>query len=127
MIKKLPLILRITVALILLQTLRFKFFAHPDSVYIFTKLGMEPFGRVSIGIIELIASILILIPKTIWIGSLLTLGVIGGAIVMHLTILGIQVNDDNGLLFLTAVITFILSAIILYRERHALPKIKALL
>ncbi|MBJ6369013.1 DoxX family membrane protein [Snuella sedimenti] len=123
--EKLTLILRITVAIILLQTLRFKFSAHPDSVYIFTKVGMEPFGRISIGIIELIASILILIPKTIWIGALLTLGVIGGAIIMHLSILGIQVNNDNGLLFLTAVVTFILSIIILYKERHRLPKIKA--
>ena len=74
---KILLIIRIIIALILVQTLRYKFTAHPDSVYIFSKIGLEPFGRIGIGILELIASILILIPKTIWAGSLLTIGTDG--------------------------------------------------
>lgn len=119
-----PLILRIVVAIILLQTLRFKFTAHPDSVYIFTKVGLEPVGRIGIGLLELIASILLLIPKTIWAGALLTLGIIGGAIVMHLTQIGIVVNNDGGALFITALVTFILSAIILYMYRKDIPFIK---
>src|SRR6056300_154335 len=97
--KHFPLILRIVVAVILIQTLRFKFSAHPDSVYIFTKVGLEPYGRIGIGIAELITSILLLIPKTVWIGTILTIGIIGGAIIMHLTQIGIEVNNDGGILF----------------------------
>ncbi len=115
--KKLPLLLRILVAIILIQTLRFKFTAHPDSVYIFTKVGLEPYGRIATGITELIAGVLLLIPKTSWIGAMLTLGIIGGAIMMHLTKLGIEINNDSGTLFITAVSTFVFSAIILWMER----------
>lgn len=121
--KHLPLVLRIIVALILIQTLRFKFTAHPDSVYIFTKAGLEPIGRIGIGIAELIAGILLLIRKTAWAGALLTLGIIGGAIMMHLTQLGIKVNNDGGILFTTAVITFVLSAVILFIYRRDIPVI----
>ncbi|SHJ58725.1 DoxX family membrane protein [Aquimarina spongiae] len=115
--KMLPLLLRIIVAIILIQTLRFKFTAHPDSVYIFTKVGLEPYGRIGTGITELIAGILLLIPKTTWIGAMLTLGIIGGAIMMHLTKLGIEINNDGGVLFITAVITFVLSGVILWINR----------
>ena len=119
--KHLPLLLRIIVAVILVQTLRFKFTAHPDSVYIFTKVGLEPHGRILIGILELIAAILLLIPKTVWAGAILTLGVIGGAILMHLTQLGIEINNDGGILFITAIVTFALSLIILLRYRKEIP------
>jgi putative oxidoreductase len=121
--KHLPLILRLLVAIILIQTLRFKFTAHPDSVYIFTKVGLEPVGRIGIGIIELIASILLLIPKTVWVGAVITLGIIGGAIMMHLTQLGIVINNDGGILFITAVITFILALVILILYRKDIPVI----
>jgi uncharacterized membrane protein YphA (DoxX/SURF4 family) len=119
--KHLPFILRVIVALILIQTLRFKFTAHPDSVYIFETVGLEPLGRIGIGIIELIAGILLLVPKTVWAGATLTLGLIGGAIVMHLTQLGIEIQNDGGVLFTTAVVTFILSGIILYIYRKNIP------
>jgi uncharacterized membrane protein YphA (DoxX/SURF4 family) len=119
--KYIPLILRIIVALVLIQTLRFKFTAHPDSVYIFEKVGLEPNGRIGIGVLELIAGILLIIPKTVWAGAVLTLGLIGGAIMMHLTQLGIEVNNDGGILFITALVTFILSAIILYLYRKDIP------
>lgn len=118
---KITLILRIAVAIILIQTLRFKFTGHPDSIYIFEQVGLEPYGRIGIGVIELIAGLLLIIPKTVWVGSLLTLGVIGGAILMHLTQLGIVVNNDSGTLFITAVITFILASIILYQHRSDIP------
>ncbi len=120
---KIIFILRIAVAVILIQTLRFKFTAHPDSVYIFETVGLEPYGRIVIGILELIAGILLLIPKTVWIGALLTLGLIGGAILMHLTQLGINVNNDGGVLFYTAIITFLLSVVILYYYRKDIPVI----
>ncbi|WP_111683000.1 DoxX family membrane protein [Winogradskyella tangerina] len=119
--KTIILILRIAVAIILIQTLRFKFTAHPDSVYIFETVGLEPIGRIGIGILELIAGILLLIPKTVWAGAALTLGLIGGAIMMHLTQLGIEVRGDGGVLFYTAIITFILSGIILYYNRESIP------
>ena len=118
---KIILVLRIAVAIILIQTLRFKFTAHPDSVYIFETVGLEPYGRIGIGILELIAGILLLIPKTVWAGALLTLGLIGGAIMMHLTQLGIEIKEDGGVLFYTALITFILSGIILYSYRKDVP------
>ena len=119
--KHIPFALRLIVALILIQTLRFKFTAHPDSVYIFETVGLEPIGRIGIGILELIAGILLLIPKTVWAGATLTLGLIGGAIFMHLTKLGIEVQDDKGVLFITAVVTFLLAAVILYINRKEIP------
>lgn len=121
--KYVPMVLRIVTAIILIQTLRFKFTAHPDSVYIFSEIGLEPFGRIGIGVLELMAAILLLIPRTIWIGAALTLGIIGGAIMSHLTILGIAVQGDGGTLFGMAVLTFILSAIILYIYRVQIPVI----
>jgi len=119
--KRIPFFLRIVVAIILIQTLRFKFTAHPDSVYIFESVGLEPVGRIGTGVAELIASILLLIPRTIWAGAVITLGVMGGAIMMHLTQLGIEVNEDGGILFITGVVTFVLAAIILFIYRKSIP------
>ena len=113
--------IRIIIAIILLQTLWFKFSAHPDSVYIFTQVGLEPYGRIGIGMLELIASFLILIPRTSWLGAALVLGIIGGAIMMHLSQLGIEVNGDSGQLFYMALVVFILSAIVLYYYRRDIP------
>lgn len=93
---------RLVAAIILLQTLYFKFLGQPESVYIFSKLGVEPWGRIGSGIVELIASVLILIPRTSWIGAGLGLGVMAGAILSHLTILGIEVQGDGGYLFFLA-------------------------
>ncbi|KXX70217.1 DoxX family protein [Flammeovirga sp. SJP92] len=121
--KYIIIILKLVVALILVQTLRFKFTAHPDSVYIFTTVGMEPFGRIGVGIMELIAAILILIPRTSWLGAVLTFGIIGGAVFMHLTLLGIEVNGDGGSLFFLAVLTEILSAIVLWVEKDNIPNL----
>src|SRR5690349_14923247 len=106
-------LLRLVAAIILLQTLFFKFTASPESVYIFTKVGMEPWGRIGSGVAELIAAILILIPRTTWLGALLAIGIMSGAIFFHLTTLGIEVQGDGGLLFLYALIVFICCAILL--------------
>ncbi len=107
-------------ALIMLQTLYFKFSAAPESVYIFTTLGMEPYGRIGSGIGELIASILILIPTTRWLGAALGMGIISGAIFAHFTKLGIAVNDDGGYLFILALVVFVSCGICLYLEKHKL-------
>jgi len=98
--------LRLIAAAIMLQTLFFKFTAAPESVYIFTKLGMEPWGRIGIGCVELIASVLILIPRTTSLGALIGVGIITGAIFFHLTKLGINVQNDGGKLFILAILTF---------------------
>lgn len=119
--KYINLLLKLTIAIILIQTLRFKFTAHPDSVYIFTQVGLEPYGRIGIGVAELIAAVLILIPKTTWLGALGSLGIISGAVLMHLTELGIVVNNDGGLLFYTALLVWILSAILSWKERKQIP------
>ncbi|ASZ11944.1 MULTISPECIES: DoxX family protein [Chitinophaga] len=99
-------VLRVIAAIIMLQTLFFKFTAAPESVYIFSKINMEPTGRIGIGIMELIAAILLLIPKyTRW-GALLGIGLMSGALYFHITALGIVVMDDNGLLFSYALIVW---------------------
>jgi putative oxidoreductase len=113
--------LRILAALILIQSLFFKFSGAEESIAIFTTLGLEPYGRIGIGIVELIASVLILMPKTIWLGAALTLGVISGAIVSHLTKLGIEVNGDGGYLFTLALLTFISASIVLWNYRKNIP------
>jgi putative oxidoreductase len=119
--KKILLIIRIGIALILIQTLYFKFTTHPDSVYIFSQVGLEPIGRIGIGVLELISAILILFPKTIWAGALLTFGIISGAIIMHLTQIGIEVHSDGGKLFYLALTIFLLASITLYDQRRNIP------
>ena len=116
-------LLRLTAAAILLQTLFFKFTAAPESVYIFTKVGAEPWGRIGSGIVELIAAALLLTPRFNWLGSLIALGVMAGAILSHLTVLGIEVQGDRGLLFALAIIVFVASAFNLVLHRTEIPVI----
>lgn len=119
---KLPVILiwalRVLAALIMLQTLYFKFTAHPQSVLLFTTLGMEPWGRIGTGVLELVASLLILYPRTTGWGSLLGLGLMSGAIFFHLTKLGIKFDGDYGL-FIYAVLAFACCAalLVVYRKQ----------
>ena len=113
--------LRITATIVLLQTLFFKFTAAPESVYIFTKVGAEPWGRIGSGIVEMIAAILLLTPRFTWLGSLLALGVMAGAILSHLTILGIDVRGDKGLLFGLALTVFLASGFNLILHRSEIP------
>ena len=119
--KYIPLVIRIIIAAILVQTLYFKFGGHEDSLYIFEKTGLGDVGRIGSGIAELIAAVLILIPKTIWVGAAMTLGIISGAILMHLTKLGIEINGDGGTLFFMAVLLFILSLVTLLLNRKSIP------
>lgn len=112
---------RITTAVILLQTLFFKFTGAPESIYIFTKVGMEPWGRYGTGVVELIAGALLISRCHAWLGALLALGVISGAIASHLTVLCIEVQGDHGLLFALAITVFIASAVVLYLHRRQIP------
>jgi len=112
-----PWILRILAALILLQTLFFKFSGAEESRYIFSQLGMEPWGRIGTGVLELVASVLLLIPATTAIGAVLALGLMGGAIFFHLTKLGISVQGDGGQLFYYGLTVFVCSLILLLMYR----------
>jgi uncharacterized membrane protein YphA (DoxX/SURF4 family) len=114
------LIIRLLVAVILLQTLYFKFTASPESVYIFEQTGLGAAGRIGSGIAELIAAILILVPSTTWLGALMAMGIISGAIFFHLTKLGIEVQGDGGTLFYLALVVFLGSAITLFLEKEKL-------
>jgi hypothetical protein len=114
-------VLQLLAAGILLQTLFFKFSGAEESIYIFTTLGAEPAGRIGSGIVELVAAILLLVPATIPLGAALAMGTMAGAIVSHLTILGISIMDDGGLLFALALTVFASSAIVLALRRGDLP------
>lgn len=113
-----PWVLRIIAALIMLQTLYFKFSGSEESVYIFSQLGIEPWGRVGTGILELIASLLILYPKTTFFGSALAIGLMTGAIFAHITKLGISVKNDGGQLFIYALLVLMSSIVLalIYRN-----------
>ena len=111
-------IVKLIAVAILLQTLFFKFTGAEESVYIFTKLGIEPFGRIGSGIGELIASILILIPRTTLLGALMGAGTMLGAIFSHLFVLGIVVKNDGGELFILAIITLLCCTILIIQNRN---------
>jgi len=108
---------RLLAALIMLQTLYFKFTASDESVYIFTTVGMEPWGRILVGVLELTASLLLLVTRTAWMGALLGLGLMSGAMMMHLTILGISVQDDGGQLFIYALLVACCSIVVLVIDK----------
>lgn len=116
-------ILRLSATIILLQTLYFKFTAAEESVYIFSTLGMEPYGRIGSGIVELIAAVLILIPRTTLLGALMGAGVMLGAIFSHLFILGIEVKNDGGELFILAIITFLCCIALIYCNRSKITNL----
>jgi uncharacterized membrane protein YphA (DoxX/SURF4 family) len=113
--------LQLVVAAILLQTLFFKFSGAPESVYIFSTIGAEPWGRIGSGVVELMASILLLVPFTTTIGAAVAMAVMVGAIMSHLMILGIEVQGDGGLLFGLALVVFAGSAAILFLRRSEIP------
>ncbi len=120
-------VLQVAAAAILLQTLFFKFTGAPESVYIFTKVGAEPVGRIGSGVVELIAAVLLLNPRTAAVGGLFAAGVMAGAIGSHLTILGITIpnqpgpGDDGGLLFGLACVVMVASMGVVAIRRRELP------
>lgn len=114
-------IARLTAAAILLQTLFFKFTGAAESVYIFSAIGIEPWGRFVSGIMELIASVLLFIPAFTVYGALLALGIMTGAILSHIFILGIAVQGDGGLLFIYALIVFGCCSFLVWIKRKKIP------
>lgn len=116
--------LRILAALLMLQTLWFKFSGSEESVYIFSKIGIEPWGRIGTGIAELVAAALLLIPATVAIGALMGTGIMAGAILSHFFILGIEVMGDGGQLFVYALIVFTCCLILLWKYKQQLAVLK---
>lgn len=117
---------RVTAAVILLQTLFFKFTGAEESVYIFSKLGLEPAGRYATGVAELVAAVLLLFRCHAWLGALLASGLMCGAIFSHLTVLGIVVKNDGGLLFCLAVTVLVCSIVVLVIDRRQIPLVSRL-
>ena len=113
----------ITAGIIFLQTLFYKFSAAPESVYIFSTLGMEPYGRIGLGIAELIVAVLLLFRKTSVVGAVLGLGVISGALVSHLFVIGIEVQGDKGALFALALIVFVCCLLSLFLRKDDVKKL----
>ena len=111
-------LLRVVAAFIMVQSLFFKFSGAEESIYIFSTLGMEPWGRIGTGVIELIASVLLLIPRTTWFGAVLGIGTMSGAIFFHLIKLGIEVQNDGGQLFIYALVAWVCCLILLLNERQ---------
>lgn len=111
---------RIIAAVILIQTLYFKFSGAEESVQLFTQLGVEPWGRIGTGVLELIASVLILVPATVWLGATLAIGLMGGAILSHLLVIGVWRND-GGQLFLYAIIVMICALFSFWASRSQVP------
>ena len=113
-------VLRIVAAVLLLQTLFFKFTGAEESVYIFSQLGVEPWGRIATGCMELIAAVLLLLPATIIPGALLAIGIMTGAIASHILKLGIVVQNDGGLLFVYACIVLFSAILLLVLHKQQL-------
>ncbi len=109
-------------AVILLQTLYFKFTAHPDSVLIFSTLGVEPYGRIITGVLELITAAILLIPRWRIFGALNGIGMMVGAMASHLFLLGIEIQNDGGLLFGLALVVLACCSIIVVVDREQLLK-----
>jgi putative oxidoreductase len=121
--KKIILFLRLVAAAILLQTLYFKFTGAAESKFIFSTLGIEPWGRWFAGFSELVASILLLVPATQILGGLAATAIMAGALVSHIFLLGIVVQDDGGTLFILALIVLIVSNLIIYLNRQQIPEL----
>jgi hypothetical protein len=109
---------RFIAAIIMLQTLFFKFTGAEESVYIFTTMGVEPWGRIGTGIVELIASILLFVNRGVVWGSILAMGVMAGAILSHVFVLGFIIMDDGGQLFIMALVTFLCAAFLFYSRKE---------
>lgn len=118
-----PIILKLIAAIIMLETLYFKFSGAQESIDLFTKIAgdNEAMMRIGTGILELSAAILLFVPKKTWLGALLTIGLMSGAILSHLTILGIEHNNDNGALFISAFIAFLAGITLFILNKKEIP------
>ncbi len=109
-------------AMLLLMAAAMKFLGDPGSVEVFMRLGMDPAGRYLIAAIELMAAMLLLSPFAA-LGSVIATGVMCGAIIAHVTQLGLVVNDDGGRLFGMLVVVLVCVGYVLISRRKEIPLI----
>lgn len=107
-------------AMLLLMASIGKFSGDPGSVEVFVSLGMEPTGRYLIAAIELVAALLLMSPLAA-LGSVIVVGVMCGAIIAHVTQLGLVVNDDGGMLVGMLAAVLLCSVYVLVSRRKELP------
>jgi uncharacterized membrane protein YphA (DoxX/SURF4 family) len=121
--KRITWILRLIPSIIFIQTLYFKFTGAEESRAVFLALNLEPYGRIGVGVVELIAAVLILIPRTSYIGALIGTGILLGAVFSHLFILGIEVNNDGGLLFVLAVTALVCCVFLVFQDKKGISNL----
>ena len=121
--KYFPTLLKVLAAAIMVQTLYFKFLGAEESIDLFTKLAgeNESIMRIGTGVLELLAAIFLFVPSKTWFGAFLTVILMSGAIMSHLTILGIEHNNDGGILFISAITTFLAGTILLIQNKKDIP------
>ncbi len=111
-------LVKFLITIIVGQTLFFKFSGAVESIYIFSVLGVEPWGRLALGVLELLSLVFLWIPKTTLYALILILGMMSGAIASHLFILGIEIMGDKGELFILGVVTWLCTAVLLFIKRE---------
>ncbi|MEM6369884.1 MAG: DoxX family protein [Myxococcota bacterium] len=109
-------------AAIMLQTLFFKFTGAPETLYIFEKVGLGDLGRYGSGVAELVAGLALLSGRYALQGAALSVAIMAGAIASHLTVLGIEVQGDGGLLFGMALVTLGASLGVMALRRKLIPQ-----
>lgn len=113
-------IAQLVAAAILAMTLPFKFSGAEETVRLFDTLGAGSAGRIGSAIMETLAVVMLLTPQLAALGGLLTLGLMSGAILSHIFVLGIF-WDGDAQLFAMAVIAFAAAAAVVLLRRRELP------
>lgn len=98
-----------------------KFMAHPSVVFVFSELGLEPTGRIIIGIIEVSCAILLLTRTYAVVGAFFLLGTMAGAFIAHVSVLGFSIQGDGGRTVVLLAVEIICASTILYLRRRQLP------
>lgn len=111
-------LLKLLISLIVGQTLFFKFSGAEESIYIFSTLKVEPWGRIALGTLELLSIILLWISRTTVYALILIFVMMCGAVASHLFILGIDIMGDGGELFILGMVTLLTSAVLLFTKRE---------
>jgi putative oxidoreductase len=95
-----------------------KLSSAPDSVALFTRLGVEPWGRYLLGAVELLTALLLLWPKSAVVGGVLGMVLMLGAIATHLFRIGITYGGDPSLFLMATVVLLASAATITLRRGH---------
>jgi len=115
--------LQIVSAVILLFAGVTKFLATEGNVFIFTELDMEPTGRIIIGLIETAAALMLMTKNYAAMGALFGLGTMCGAVIAHVSILGFNVQGDQGLHIVALSTVVLCTGTVLIARRKTLPLI----